>query len=495
MSSTDLSHEGTSILLNAISRNQVITELDIGFNDLTDTGCCVIAEAMATNCPLKKLRIRDNSIDFDGAFKLFKALKKNSRLTFLDVSSNSIGDRVLVTLSELLRHNRTLKHLNLENCGIGVEGCNSLARALKSNTVLKSLNLSMNNIGDSGLSGLSEGLKYNPVLDVLCLNMCEVSNVGFSRLLDSLQFNMTLKTLKLCYNKIGRTACPRCSLDCNRNNKEVDLEAVIPSIEEIYDKLCHILQQNQDLKVLLWGNKLDSDEEGEVGHECCCQDDDVIMTSHQAPVDSNFISSHSEPSVLVNGSVNQNGGVKKQLFPTQHVDNHVKGVNGISGENNNHINTVQTGPHLNQMQRDFVQQYTIQNHYCSDNNIVLSPTAYSKANTDIGHYGNELSVSIPSHHSCGSVSTHKVSPRMGTTGASVLHTLASNPLLHSDGTMRDHPRIRTNGSLPWRVKQGSTMGLSGVEVGVAVGGETGMEGVPGEGEFRPHTFPRRKKIQ
>ena len=45
------------------------------------------------------------------------------------------------------------------------------------------------------------------------------------------------------------------------NSQKVDTESMsgntTPTVEELYDELCEVLQVNKNLKVLLWGNKLD----------------------------------------------------------------------------------------------------------------------------------------------------------------------------------------------------------------------------------------------
>lgn len=257
LTSTGLTGSGCTYLMQGLSRNNTLTDLDVGFNDLQDTGCEAVADLLANNCSLRKLRMRDNYITSDGARRIFKSLRKNSRLFYLDMSSNKVGNESIAALAEVLLFNRTLRELNLENCRISTEGCAALARALKTNTVLRSLDLSMNPMGDSGVDALSDGLKYNQVLDVLCLNMCGVGNRGFIKLLDALYFNATLTSLKLCYNNIGPARVRSGTHDCP------------PTVSEIYERLCQILQQNKDLKVLLWGNKLDGPDDRPSGLKAC----------------------------------------------------------------------------------------------------------------------------------------------------------------------------------------------------------------------------------
>lgn len=206
-----------------------------------------MSQVLANNCPLRKLRMRSNNITADGAKHIFQSLKKNSRLLFLDISVNQLKDEGCNHIAQALLCNRTLKEINLEDCSIKKSGCEMLARALKTNTTLKSLDLSRNPLRDEGVEALSEGVKYNQVLDVLSLNMCEIANCGFSKLMDALQYNTTMTMLKLCYNLIGYPVVTS------------PLDDPTPTVQDIYERVCQILQTNKDLKVLLWGNRLDYD--------------------------------------------------------------------------------------------------------------------------------------------------------------------------------------------------------------------------------------------
>ena len=155
----------------------------------------------------------------------------------------------------MLLYNRGLKEMNMENCGITSMGCTALARAFKANTTLKFLDISMNDIGDNGSAIMADGLKYNKSIETLCLNMCGIGNNGFLVMLDALQFNFTVQVLKLCYNAIGPVRGSLPNLGMPSGGKA---EGTIP-MSIIYDKLCYVLGNNANLKVLLWGNNLDTE--------------------------------------------------------------------------------------------------------------------------------------------------------------------------------------------------------------------------------------------
>ena len=256
VTSTGLTGSGCAHLVQGLCKNVSLTEIDIGFNEVMDNGCKSVADVIADNYSIKKLRMRDNAITWYGAKYLFRALKRNSHLRVLDISNNAIGNDCMEALSEVLLYNRTLRELNLEKCTLSKSGCSLLARALKTNTVLKSLDLSMNPVRDDGLDALAEGLRYNHVLETLCLNMCRIGNKGFMKLLQALQHNCTMAVIKLCYNDIG-TAMPANGFNHTVNPRD----SIIPAIDEVYETLCHILQLNKSLKVLLWGNILETEND------------------------------------------------------------------------------------------------------------------------------------------------------------------------------------------------------------------------------------------
>lgn len=257
IASTGLTATGLTHLLSALGKSKTLTELDIGFNSIHNTGARSMSQVLSTNGELCKLRMKSNYITSDGAKWIFQALKKNSRLSILDISGNLFKDAGCQFISEALLCNRTLRELNLEGCCIGKPGCEYLARAMKTNTTLKYLDLSRNPLKDEGVEALSEGIKYNQVLDVLCLNMCEIANCGFAKLMDALQYNMTMTTLKLCYNLIGYPV----TVDTDKSPTNESVR--VPTVRDIYERVCQILQTNKDLKVLLWGNRLDCDDEQE----------------------------------------------------------------------------------------------------------------------------------------------------------------------------------------------------------------------------------------
>ena len=195
-------------LLNALSTNRKLAELDVGFNDLaTGSGCLALGEVLRTRRPpLRRLRMREDGITWSKSTvaPFFRSTARSSRLRCLDVSGNALADDGVSQLSETLLVNRTLRELNIEYCQFGQRGCIALARALRSNDALRSLQMSRNAVGDDGFSEIVGALRYNRAVTSLGANQCHVGNVGLAHLLDALRHNVTVTLVKLCYNDIGR---------------------------------------------------------------------------------------------------------------------------------------------------------------------------------------------------------------------------------------------------------------------------------------------------
>jgi len=104
-----------------------------------------------------------------GAAAIAEALRGNEVLTTLDLRYNDIGPAGGIAIGKALEINEVLTNLVLRNNNIGDEGAKALAAALRVNGVLKSLNLYFNNIGNTGAIAIAEALRGNEVLTDLKL--------------------------------------------------------------------------------------------------------------------------------------------------------------------------------------------------------------------------------------------------------------------------------------------------------------------------------------
>jgi len=322
LAGTGLTDAGLRRLLVALSSNRKLVELDVGFNDLaTGSGCVVLGNVLCTRRPpLRRLRMCEDGITWSTltVAPFFRSVARSPRLRCLDVSGNALGDDGIIQLSEALLVNRSLHELHIEYCHFGPAGCRAMARALRSNDALRSLQMSRNDVGDNGFSQIADALRYNRAVTSLAANQCHVGNVGLSHLLETLRHNVTVTLVKLCYNDIGRHADHHESADrrqqrrgwvksctslhvvkyddlrSHRDNVDVKSSADVslPTlftttqhisfttklttmryvrsfsdvtsgpfddvIPPLYARLREVLHDNARLKILLWGNKIDS---------------------------------------------------------------------------------------------------------------------------------------------------------------------------------------------------------------------------------------------
>ncbi|XP_064633759.1 protein phosphatase 1 regulatory subunit 37 homolog isoform X2 [Lineus longissimus] len=242
---TGLTGVGMNRIAASLAKNNSLAELDVGFNDLAGSGCDSLAEILKNNAYTKRLRLRHTNLCSEGYSKIFKSLRINSRLSMLDISGNRIGDDGASILAEILLSNRTLLEINLEKCEITSVGAVALSRSLKANTTLKTMDMSMNTIHDEGATALADSMKYNHTLECICVNMCGIGNAGFISLLNALRVNTSITVLKICYNVLGHEEQPE------------EIERYYLTLESVYEKLSQVLRTRPEVKLLLWGNRLD----------------------------------------------------------------------------------------------------------------------------------------------------------------------------------------------------------------------------------------------
>ncbi|XP_013395180.1 uncharacterized protein LOC106162433 [Lingula anatina] len=255
LTDTRISHDGCSDIVQNLVGNGTLRELDLGFNELDDRDCDHIAQLLGNRSALKKLRLRGNNIAFLGCRALSRALERNTGLLVLDLSSNDIGDNAAFHIGTMLSRNTTLQFLNLEKCGFTKEAAGAIAQSLTENKTLLSLDLGMNHLGDSGAEALAAMLSHNNSLKTLCLNMCGIGKQGFLDLLEALDNNTCLSTLKLCFNEIGRSERRAPMSQLHPHDGGIQGNTAI--LDLVYDRLHSTLVYKRDLKLLLWGNKLD----------------------------------------------------------------------------------------------------------------------------------------------------------------------------------------------------------------------------------------------
>ncbi|RIB21861.1 hypothetical protein C2G38_2175416 [Gigaspora rosea] len=142
----------------------VLTSLDLGFNNIGSQGGIELANALKNNIILTYLVLRRNNIGPEGGLALAKALCINTTLTLLDVRENHIG-----ALGDTLCMNTTLNWLDISSNNLGQKVGEALADAFYKNISLKGLSLQKNSLGPDAGKAIKEALCQNATLTYLDL--------------------------------------------------------------------------------------------------------------------------------------------------------------------------------------------------------------------------------------------------------------------------------------------------------------------------------------
>ncbi|KAL7542979.1 hypothetical protein ACHAXR_012437 [Thalassiosira sp. AJA248-18] len=171
--------------------------------NLTDEEVIPLLDALSKNDHVTSLNLRRNRIGIEGCSTLASMILDNRTLTMIDVSGNNLGDEGLEDLSKVIPYNKTLYTLNVEDNKIGDVGASSLAMALMENDCLTTINLSGNLIGDGGASDLFKVLSgSNDMVTSLLLRFNAISDKGATELASALLDNESLTEVDLGHNKI-----------------------------------------------------------------------------------------------------------------------------------------------------------------------------------------------------------------------------------------------------------------------------------------------------
>jgi Ran GTPase-activating protein (RanGAP) involved in mRNA processing and transport len=117
--------EGVKVLADALSTNQCLEILSLGYNEISDEGVIAIAVALRVNNTLKNLTLDVNYIGDKGAISIAFSLKLNHSLKYLNLQHNSeITQQTMQYIASIMSNNaeikkvlsRSLRHsMNLKN--------------------------------------------------------------------------------------------------------------------------------------------------------------------------------------------------------------------------------------------------------------------------------------------------------------------------------------------------------------------------------------------
>ncbi len=158
------------ILRDMLSRNGTLKELDLSINSIGAFGLGFIVEGLKDNTGLVRVLLQFCSLQVteENGPLLVEMLTKNSTLKELDLSHNPIGPNGLGCIAKGLKDNTGLVKMSLMECSLNVTKDNGplLVEMLSRNTTLKILDLRGIPVDTTGIDYIEEGLKLNRFVDI-----------------------------------------------------------------------------------------------------------------------------------------------------------------------------------------------------------------------------------------------------------------------------------------------------------------------------------------
>jgi Ran GTPase-activating protein (RanGAP) involved in mRNA processing and transport len=186
--------------------------LNLSENKISSVGASAIFKALKFNEHLISLNLGNtdtNSRNVMGP-KASKYLKEllisNQVLTFLDVRYNNLGDQGMFQISQGLRKNRVLMQLSISQNQITSFGIDFLTEALSCNkeSALVDLDISANQFGNKGIEYLVHYMKSKDCkLNSLNVSECAIVDKGMQTFLAATRHLSQLKCLHVSKNEIG----------------------------------------------------------------------------------------------------------------------------------------------------------------------------------------------------------------------------------------------------------------------------------------------------
>ncbi|XP_073975374.1 uncharacterized protein isoform X2 [Rhodnius prolixus] len=176
-----LSPDALGLIIESITCNQNIKELNLFGNNIKNENVPLIGKLLSRNASIETLILKWNS--FGESVKCFSAfcdgLAKNESLQRLDLRNNELCENCINHLANALKNNASLKHLDLRWNNISNGGAKYLLQALEENSSLKNILLEGNHIHSELRFAIEKCLKDN-------LNLSE-KNVEYEKRVDLLK--------------------------------------------------------------------------------------------------------------------------------------------------------------------------------------------------------------------------------------------------------------------------------------------------------------------
>lgn len=214
------------LLALALSKNRVVTRLDLSNNSITSEGIEYLTDMLEDNRSIVHISLSNNRINDEGARLLTKCLEVNHVITQIDLDGNPITEAALTEVFYLLRINSgpfALKQVMVALASdddsveaLDFSGANAprkfddeaihvLCSLLVDNHRVRAVDLSNNDITDIGASLLADLLRANSTLEALHLDNNCIGVEGAEAIFQALKANHTLYVLTTEGNAIPET--------------------------------------------------------------------------------------------------------------------------------------------------------------------------------------------------------------------------------------------------------------------------------------------------
>uniref|UniRef100_A0A7S1CP72 Uncharacterized protein n=1 Tax=Bicosoecida sp. CB-2014 TaxID=1486930 RepID=A0A7S1CP72_9STRA len=218
---------------HVVSADGVDSVLDLGNCEIGSKGAAQLAELLyspatqsLTALDLSSNKLTDLGCEFGGVGAICSALSKNTVLTALNLARNQIQHQGSAGIARMLKSNRCIKYLDLSRNMLRSEGAGIIARAIaphsNRHSALVSLNLSQNNLTnfeDSATGGMAvaAALRGNRSLTVLDLSHNRLDSAAVCAIGFALQRNKVLIDLRLNDNAADAEAAGALALSLHEN--------------------------------------------------------------------------------------------------------------------------------------------------------------------------------------------------------------------------------------------------------------------------------------
>lgn len=239
----DFPHSDFAALVDSLSSNQSLTNLQIWVSSPDSEGGKELATIFEANQTLRKVVVAIPRAQYLGA--MFSGLRRNFSVTHLQMNSVDC-DSFAENCGAFLRSTRVLRSFILTTSDLHRNG-GAIVRAIAENTSVSRLDLSRTKLGNDPTAGeaLRDMLTRNQTLRYLVLLDCNMTGEATDLMLDGAKKNSVLTTLYYARNEIGPSSVSLLD-EIARNHPTIDYIDFQDAMIQISDatSLAHAIKAN-----------------------------------------------------------------------------------------------------------------------------------------------------------------------------------------------------------------------------------------------------------